>query len=105
MERNLEWMTPGKVLPISRDVFELQLVRPLREEGYRCPRKVVGDIIGSIHQEDQWLILEVKTDPGEDVLVRVGLSPDGTKFTPAGSQTVCSWGQVNVVLDFFQRNL
>lgn len=105
MERILEWVESGEVLPIPRDVFEQELVRPLREEGYHCPRHVDGEIIGAGRWEDDWVILEVKTIPGEEIIVRVGLTPDGQRFTPAGVCTVCSWRQVNVVLDFFRRHL
>ncbi|HHW91921.1 MAG TPA: hypothetical protein GX735_04405 [Firmicutes bacterium] len=105
MERIIEWINSGDVLCISQQVFEKELVRPLREAGYRCPRRVEGEIIGTAHREDEWIILEVKTNPGGQVLVRVGISPDGNKFTPAGACTACSWRQVNVVLDFFRRHV
>ena len=104
MERIIEWIKSGDVLNIPRPTFETELVRPLREEGYRCPRKVEGEIIGT-HWEDEWIVLEVKTNPGGQVLVRVGISPDGSKFTPAGACTACSWRQVNVVVNFFRRHI
>ncbi|HHW54761.1 MAG: hypothetical protein WAQ41_00270 [bacterium] len=105
MERIIEWIKSGDVLNIPRPTFETELVRPLREEGYRCPRKVEGEIIGTAHWEDEWIVLEVKTNPGGQVLVRVGISPDGSKFTPAGACTACSWRQVNVVVNFFRRHI
>ena len=105
MDKILQWADRDEVLHISRPVFEKELVRPLREEGYRCPRRVKGDIIGAAHWEDEWVVLEVKTRPGELILVRVGVSPEGDRFTPAGSCTACSWRQVNVVLNFFRRHI
>jgi hypothetical protein len=105
MDAILRWAEKEEVLAISRPVFEKELVKPLREEGYRCPRHVEGDIIGSAHQEDGWVVLEVKTRPGGEILVRVGVSPDGEKFTPAGACTACSWRQVNVVLNFYRRHI
>ncbi|NLJ33356.1 MAG: hypothetical protein GX349_02015 [Firmicutes bacterium] len=105
MEKILRWADTDQVLCVSRPVFEKELVRPLREEGYRCPRHVEGEIIGTAHWEDGWVVLEVKTAPGGQVLVRVGVSKEADRFTPAGSCTACSWRQVNVVLNFFRRHI
>ncbi len=105
MHRLAEWAEAGLVLSIPRDVFEKELVRPLREEGYHCPRRVEGEIIATGRREDDWVVLEVKTHPPGEIIVRVEISPEGDRFSPGELCTACSWRQVNVVLDFFQRHI